>query len=465
MLIRGAEIAPGRYADVRLARERVTEVARGLQLHPGEREVDGSGCSLLPGLHDHHLHLLALAAARSSIPCGPPEVASTEALQATLARAAKGDAMIRGVGYHESLGPDIDRYWLDRVCGRTPVRVQHRSGRLWILNSAALARLPTDTPWPSGAELDPEGQPTGRFYHLDDWLRTRLGTAAPSLGPVSRQLARYGVTGVTDAGPENGASVLALMERAQDLGELRQRVLLMGDATLPYRRGPRLATGAHKIYLKESQLPDFDELCAAITESHRQARPAAFHCVTRTELQVALSALAQTGVLAGDRIEHASVADDAALAQLAALGITVVTQPNFVFERGDHYLRQVEAADLNALYRGRSFLLAGVGLAAGTDAPFGDPDPWQAMRAAVQRTTRNGRRLGGDEALTPQQALLLFTGDCRDPGRRWRRIAAGSTADLSLIRGSWQEAAAEPDHQRVLMTICAGEVIWEASAD
>lgn len=465
MLIRGAEIAPGRRADVRLAQRRVTQVARVLRPRRGERTVDGSGCTLLPGLHDHHLHLLALAAARASVSCGPPDIASTEALRSALANAAGSGAMIRGVGYHESLGPDIDRYWLDSVCGRTPVRVQHRSGRLWILNSAALARLPTGVPWPAGAERDTQGRPTGRFYHLDDWLRTQLGTSAPSLAPVSRQLAQYGVTGVTDAGPENDADVLALMQRAQDLGELRQRVLLMGNATLPYRRGPRLATGAHKIYLKESRLPDFDELCAAITASHQRARPTAFHCVTRTELQVALSALAQTGVLPGDRIEHASIADDAALTQLAALGLTVVTQPNFVFERGDHYLRQVEAADFDVLYRGRSFLRAGVALAAGTDAPFGDPDPWRAIRAAVQRTTRSGQRMGGDEALTPQRALMLFTGDCRSPGRRLRRIAAGSAADLCLARGDWRDVAADPDRQRVIMTVCDGEVIWEAQTD
>src|SRR5437899_211600 len=47
--------------DVRISNGRVTEIGRGLQ--PDELVIAGRGGTLLPGLHDHHCHLLATAAA------------------------------------------------------------------------------------------------------------------------------------------------------------------------------------------------------------------------------------------------------------------------------------------------------------------------------------------------------------------------------------------------------------------
>jgi len=464
MLITGAKIGPDQPVDLRIAGGRIADI--GEQLHRGSDEpcIDGRGCVVLPGLHDHHMHLLALAAARTSVRCGPPEINSAEALAHALADAARRQpAGVRGIGYHEGDGATIDRHWLDRVCGDTPVRIQHRSGRLWILSSRALAELRPDGAWPEGAERGADGALTGRFYHVDAWLREHLPVMPPLLQPVSVELASYGITGVTDAGPENDSAVLDLLAVAQARGELRQRVLLMGTADLPFRAGALLTTGPHKIYLREPELPDFDALCAVIRATHARGRQVAFHCVTRTELQVALTALDVSGARSGDRIEHASIADAAAIEQIAALKLTVVTQPNFIYERGDQYLRQVEPDDVSALYRGASFLRAGVHLAAGTDAPFGDPDPWLAIRSAINRRTRAGSVLDVSEMLTPERALGLFLGSADKPAQR-RTLDVGAPADLCLLHGSWRDILNDPTRERVRLTLRGGEIIWRAGA-
>ncbi|MBV8461910.1 MAG: hypothetical protein JO368_01350, partial [Acidimicrobiales bacterium] len=77
----------------------------------GATVVEGSGGALLPGLHDHHLHLRAMAARRASVPCGPPEVADRAGLGAALRAAAAAAASepgrwVRGTGYDDSVtGP------------------------------------------------------------------------------------------------------------------------------------------------------------------------------------------------------------------------------------------------------------------------------------------------------------------------------------------------------------------------
>src|SRR5690606_9474406 len=108
----------------------------------------------------------------------------------------------------------------------------------------------------------------------------------------------------------------------------------------------------------------------------------------------------------GDRIEHASVVPTEVLETMRDLGVTVVTQPGFVTQRGDTYLREVAPHDRDCLYRWRSLRDAGVPTFASSDAPFGDLDPWAVIRSAVERRTHSDAVLGTDERATdPVQVL------------------------------------------------------------
>jgi predicted amidohydrolase YtcJ len=187
----------------------------------------------------------------------------------------------------------------------------------------------------------------------------------------------------------------------------------------------------------------------------------AVHCVTRAELVLATAAFAAAGGLPGDRIEHASVAPPEVVERLAELPLTVVTQPHFIRERGDAYAVEVEPADRPWLYRCRGFLEAGVPLGGGTDAPFGDPDPWRAMRAALERRTEKGLTLGPDEALEPERALGLFTSPAEAPGAAPRRVDVGAAADLCLLDVPWEVARHELSSRCVRATLREGNLIWQ----
>ena len=66
--------------DVRIAEGRIEGIAEQIAPRAGETALDAEGGALLPGLHDHHIHLLALAAALESVACGPPAVSDRAAL-------------------------------------------------------------------------------------------------------------------------------------------------------------------------------------------------------------------------------------------------------------------------------------------------------------------------------------------------------------------------------------------------
>jgi predicted amidohydrolase YtcJ len=461
LLIRDAEVE-GVRTDVRAEAGRIQAIGSGLAPSPGDQVVEADGGALLPGLHDHHLHLLAWAAALDSAPCGPPQVRDERALAESLRRAAAAGGFVRGVGYHESVAGPLDRHRLDALVPGAAIRVQHRSGALWMLSSEACRRIGLDAAarvagvdegaGASGVERDAAGRATGRLFRLDAWLRERIGPdALPPLHAVGAALTRFGVTGATDATPGLGPDAVAWLARA----ELPQALVLLG-ASEPV---PGIEIGPAKLVLDERALPSLEGLASRLRAIHEVGRSVAIHCVTRTELVLALAALEEVGVRSGDRIEHASVAPPELVAWLARLGVAVVTQPGFVRTRGDDYLREVEPRDRPWLYRCAGFEAAGVALGGGSDAPFGDPDPWLAMQAALDRRTAAGQALAEAEALSPERALALFTTPAAQPGGAPRRVRPGAAADLCLLDRPWARARDLLSSTAVAATLRAGQLI------
>lgn len=454
MLIRNAEIWRGGRADVRLRQGFIAEIGRLAPL-PSEPVVDARGGALLPGLHDHHIHLAALAVAQSSIACGPPAV--TDAAQLAVALAVPGEGWLRGIGYHESVAGMLDRAMLDQWVPGRPVRIQHRSGRMWFLNSLAIDRLLAGAEAPPGLDRD-----TGRLFDEDHWLRQVLPSVPPAFSAVSAALAATGVTGLTDMSPANDQVMAVHFAAQQAHGGLKQKMLLAGTLGLAGADfGPRLALGPVKLHLHENALPDLDDSIARLRAGHGQGRAAAIHCTTETELVFALAALEAAAPMPGDRIEHAGVTPDHLLAEMARLGLHVVSQPHFIAERGDQYLRDVEPRDRPFLYRLAAFRRAGMVLAAGSDAPYGSPDPWVSMRAAVARTTQAGQVIGADEALSPEEALALFLADPRDLGSE-RRILPGVAADLCLLDRPWAQVRTRLQASDVRLTIIEGSIVHQS---
>lgn len=465
ILIRDAEV-DGQRVDVLVSGGTIVAIGGGEAAPPGARVVDAGGGALIPGLHDHHIHLLAVAAAERSVDLSPAAVRDGEGFADALRRADRTlhpAQWLRGISYHESVAGDLDRWSIDTIVADRPTRIQHRSGARWTLNSAGVRALGLESIERPGIEHDASGGPTGRLHRADRWLRDLLpDPGSPDLARLGRRLATYGVTGVTDATPYETVAELGEISRARDAGELLQRVGVMGGPGLASARFPRgLERGPVKLVIDDAEYPALDELEAWIDDAHAHDRNVAIHCVTRTALALAVAAWKEVGSRPGDRVEHASVTPPDLRARLAALRLTVVTQPSFVTERGDEYLADVDPDDVGYLYPVRSLLDAGIGVAGSTDAPYGDPDPWGAMLAATTRATAHGAVVGREERILPARALHLFLSDLASPGGPRRAVATGRPADLCLLDCALDAALASFDSRRVSMTICNGAIAFE----
>jgi predicted amidohydrolase YtcJ len=433
MLIRRATLLDGTVTDIRVG-ERIDELGDGLVAKKGEGVLYAGGGTVLPGLHDHHVHLRSAASALDSFFVGPPGVSTKAQLTRLLSNATPGpDGWIRAVGYHESVAGDLDRTALDALVPDIPVRIQHRSGALWMLNSEALGRVGL-------AE-----HPDGRLRSADRGWSDALQRRETDLAELSRRITATGVTGVTDATPDLDADDMVSLLVAHRRDEFRPRLHFL--------------TPGKKI-LRDDHL-DLDGLTQWIADHHADGRPVAVHCVTAAQLVVTIAALRAAGSHPRDRIEHAAVVPDENLTDLAELGVTVVTQPNFVAERGDQYLADVPAAEHGQLWRVASLLNAAVSVALSTDMPFGHGDPWTAMRAAVYRTTPSGAVLNPNECVSALKALTMFLGRADQPGRA-RTVETGQPGDLCVLTEPPATALAELDAGMVAATIIGGELVYFA---
>jgi predicted amidohydrolase YtcJ len=430
MLIRRATLLDGSVVDIRVD-TRIGEVAPALEPAEDEQVLDAALGLVIPGLHDHHVHVHSAAAAADSVRVGVGEVHDGEDLARVLAAAEVGeDGWIRAVGYHEVVAGALDRHGLDALSPAVPVRIQHRSGILWTLNSAGLAAV--------GLADHPDGRLRSADRSWSDTLKRR----DTSVADLSRRLSGYGVTGITDATPDLDITDMVLLAEVHRRGGLRQHV-------------HHLAPG--KRILHDEDL-DLGELTEWIGRRHDEDAPVALHCVTAAQLIVSLAALTEAGVHPGDRIEHAAVVPDDQLDVLADLGVTVVTQPNFVAERGDQYLADVPADEHHQLWRLASLLEAGVPVALSTDMPFGDGDPWAVLRAAVHRRTASGAVLGEREQVSSRVALDLFLGGAIEPTRA-RTVAAGQPGDLCVLTAAPEDVLRDLDAKLVAATVIDGQVV------
>jgi predicted amidohydrolase YtcJ len=309
---------------------------------------------------------------------------------------------------------------------------------------------------------------------MDSWLRERLAATgtrgsqsafAPGLARYAAWCARLGVTGFTDATPDRDQADADEFAALSAAGVLPQRLVLMAPPGLSRRRSDRGASGRvtlgpEKIVLDDATLPSAAQLASRVRDAHRHRLAAAIHCVTAEQLVVAVAAFGEAGPAPSgltDRIEHAAVVPPGYAANLARLGLAVVTQPGFIHDRGADYLRYVPPAERDWLYACASLLRAGVAVAAGSDAPFGSASPWLAVAAATSRRSAAGAVLGASERVSAGRALRLFLAAPGDI-RQARSIAPGQPGDVCVLRASLRRSLAGLPGPEVLATIIGGRV-------
>lgn len=465
---------------------------------PNTRIVEAHGATLTPGLIDPHIHLLGEAARRVSVDCSPDAVSSIADIRNAIADRAQTlppGSWIRVAGYDEfSLAEQRHptRHDLDAAAPHHPVKLVHRSGHIWVLNTLALehAGIRIDTEEPPGATIDrdlPSGEPSGLLMEMDAWIQARTPPPSPTeiesgLSQVSATLLAHGVTFVQDASETNG------LDAWNDMGQYKQREtlriqtsMMVGAAHLNVLRAAGLGFGDErdglhvgpvKIVLTESSAslhPAQNELNQIVANAHVAGFQVAIHAVTAPAVESAVTALERVGDIASrqglrHRIEHASICPPNLLRRIHDAGIGIVTQPAFLYHSGNRFLQTVNPQDVPWLYRTTAIHRAGIPIAASSDAPVSPLDPRPSLYSAVTRRSRTGNVVGEPDGLEIEHALELHTRHAAHLTHQEAQrstISIGKRADLALWDRNLLDLVAPEDllEARILHTFLSGRSV------
>jgi predicted amidohydrolase YtcJ len=166
------------------------------------------------------------------------------------------------------------------------------------------------------------------------------------------------------------------------------------------------------------------------------------------------------------RIEHCTVVNDEILTRMRALGAIAVPFGSYVAFHGDKLPRWYGEERLGRMFAHRSFLDAGVTVAGSSDYGCGPFEPLLGIQSCVTRKARDGQVLGGNQRISAQEALRLYTvGSAEATGEEHvkGRLAPGYLADFVVLAAN--PLTVDPDSIAaipVLSTWVGGTEVWTA---
>ena len=485
----------------------------------GFREVDLGNRTMLPGFNEAHNHMIGFGETLQYIDCGFPAVASIQDIVAAVReRAANQEpgTWIIGRGYDDNKLAERrhpNRRDLDAATSDHPVLVVNGSGHLSAANSLALERggVTRDSDDPEGGHFvrDEHGEPTGVLHETaqgpvrDAIPKPTVADFVHALKLCNDAYVSAGITSSQDAGSDSGDRIRAY-QLAVANGDLKLRTSMMiRENLLPQIDelgllqgfgGNRLRVGPIKMFIDGSLIgrtaavtipfledPSNDNLGLTmmsqerldgyVLHAHRLGYQIAIHAIGDRGIDMVLDAYekALTEMPRADhrhRIEHCGICRPDIIDRIDRLGVIPVSQPVFINEYGDGFIRHLGLERIQLTYPFRSFLDRNIPLVFSSDCPVSAFNPLKSIQAAVTERTGSGQSYALEEAVTVEEALQMFTTagayttfEEHEKGA----ITPGMLADFAILeqdpRAVDPEALAEIP---VSATIIGGETVYEA---
>ncbi len=453
-LIRGGRfVAVGTNAEI------------GALASKGAQAFDAQGMTIVPGFIDCHNHpvgevLLYEVAVGNPFDVEFVTIASILDKLTARARETPPGYWVRGFFYDDTKVKDkrpLTVQDLDKVSKEHPIVVQHRGGHTSFYNSKAfeLAKITRETPDPPGGTFDRDANgnlngrvtdnalgvfdkvgPQPKFSAQEEQQRRRNGAAH-----ISKQFVRYGLTSVHHEGGD-----LASIEEIRDNGELLHRVnFQLGDADLEtmIASGIRTGFGDEWVRIGATQEHTVDgsfsertmslstgyppprsaykgnvtvtqpELDAWVERVHRAHIQVNCHANGDVAIDMMLKAVARAQQLfpvkdSRPKITHCTLINDDLLRRIKSVGAVPMPFTTYAYYNADKFHFYGEEFMRRAMAF-RSFLDAGIAVAAGSDFYPGPFAPLMGIQGMVTRTGWNGEKWGLNQRITVDEALQIMT--------------------------------------------------------
>jgi predicted amidohydrolase YtcJ len=526
-------ISSGKIAAVGTSRA-ILEAERGAKTEM----IDLHGGMVLPGLVDAHVHALEAGLSEFRAPLPPLDsfAAVQQFIRTAAAKTPKGGWIVVPRTFPTRL-KEMRMPTRDVLDVTTDHPVLFDASYVVILNSYALKQcgITRDTPNPPGGEIvkDAAGEPNGILKNAQLLVkgldRSERFTEAEKLDALEQQLRRYLAAGLTTVGDRAvNAEQIALYQKLKAAGRLPIRAVLTwrpdgsqptaalqkqieaapyttnsGDSWLKfgtfkltldggmtigtaYQRYPYGAFGK-QLYGK-TDADDRGQLFippAKLLDVMRTARNKGWQLTTHDQGGGAvdnfldtLEQLDRERPIAPTRshLMHASFQSPAAIARMKKMGILADVQAPWLYLDAPA-LEQVFGYDgMRYFYPLRSYIDAGVIIAAGSDHMIGHDknsavnpyNPFLSMWTEVARLTSRGKAMHPEERISREETLKTHTtwaAYLQFAEKERGSIEAGKLADMVVIDRDYLNC---PEKQikdiQPVMTLVDGKIVYRRNA-
>jgi predicted amidohydrolase YtcJ len=488
----------------------------------GTEIFDARGMTVVPGFIDCHNHAPGDVLLYEVLVGNPYEVefVSIESIVGKLkARATKTPpgTWVEGYFFDDTKVKDnraLNVHDLDKVSGEHPVAVHHRGGHTSFYNSKALAMagITKNTPNPFGGTFDKDAQKelNGRVTDRARAVFAKVGTrplysaaeqarrSREGLAFISKQFVKYGLTSVH----HEGGDLMALQDvRAR--GELLHRVSYEAEEQmLDAMIANGIETGFGDEWIRFGATYEhivdgsFSERTMAMSRPFIGISPPYYGNLTETQkdLDAWADRVNRAGIqmnchangdVAIDRvltayeralkafprkdarpkITHCSLINDALLARIKKLNAVPTPFSTYAYYNADkfHFYGEEMMQHMMAY---RSFLDAGVRVAAGSDFDPGPFAPLMAVQAMVTRKGWNGQVWGANQKITVDEALHVNTinGAYNNHEEDIKgSITPGKLADFVVLAADPHTVNPETIKDiRLVRTVTGGRTVYQA---
>ncbi|HEV2127031.1 MAG TPA: amidohydrolase [Thermomicrobiales bacterium] len=484
----------------------------------GTDTVDLGGAALFPGFIESHNHMIAYGRSLAAIDARPTQLGSIKALVAAIRERAsispEGGWLIAR-GYDDNQLAERrhpNRHDLDSVSERHPVLLVNGSGHLAVANTEALrlAGITATTENPQGGEIvrDAHGQATGLLLETAQRL-VQQAMPDPTVDDLVDALQachdRYVAAGITSshtAGVNSTDEVTAHQRWAETADNPLRKTIMIGRSMFPAFRDTGMHTGFGDDRLRVGPLKLFsdgsligrtaavsqpfledpnpnnlgmemmpqEELDAIVLDGHTHGYQVAIHAIGDRAIEMCLDAFKRAQEAhprddARHRIEHCGILRPDLIDRLAREQVIPVSQPVFIREYGEGFIRHLGRERTALTYPFRSLLGAGIPVVFSSDCPVSAHEPLKSIQASVEERTNAGTEYEPQEAITPGEAIRAYTihgaraGFAED---RVGTICPGMLADFTILARHPEDVApAEIDQIPVVGTVIGGELAYQ----
>jgi predicted amidohydrolase YtcJ len=487
---------------------------------PSTQTIELGGRTVVPGLIDTHLHQAFAALNATAVPLlSARSIADVQkAIAARVAQTPPGQWVVASSGWHESIleeGRMPTRHELDPVSPNNPVFIP-RGGHVVTVNTRALelAGIAKDTPDPPGGIIvrDAAGEATGMLLQNAANLVRRIVPPPPPpadfaklLVAMMRELNALGIVGVVEPGIDERG--MALYRAVHDSGQMTVRTDVLyramrkvdvekGIAAIKAEKNSDMlrfvgikfpldggVEGArmlapYRLVPGEQSNPSYrgvlllpaggeDEYVEGLKLVAAAGLQAQTHAVGDETIDVVVRAY---GRVDGETriaplrwaIMHIFHPRDAAIARMKELGI-VATVQNHPVLLGHNQRRWWGDERAASAIPTRKLIDAGILVGGGSDGPVVPFDPFLSMWWMTTRQVLKGYVLGPDQAITPREALTLYTiNNARILGVDGERgsIETGKLADLVVLSQDMLAVPADKIREtKALLTVVGGRIV------